>query len=747
VRLRERAARVSPDTWALVAIVAAVLLANLLYLVGLVVANPLGPRSGLLSSIASGPFPGQSALDPNNGFVAQAVGHRAALDWLHLSIPWWNPYEGTGAPLIGEMQSAAMFPLTLLTALSNGQLYEHILLELIAGVSTCLLLRRLSLSPFAAAAGGIAFALNGTFAWFGHAPVNPVAFLPLLLLGAEQAYAAALAGRAGGWWLIAISGALSLYAGFPEVAYIDVLLAICWFAWRGGCLPRSSRRAFALKALSGAIVAVLLSAPQLVAFVDFLAHADVGKHSLSLSGLHPPAQSWSQLILPYVYGPLFAFVDPHFTMLKVWGNAGGYLTTSLLLFALLGLFSRARKGLRLILIAWIVIALARVFGQPPLLGAVFSLLPGMSHVVFDRYAAPSIELAVIVLAALGLDQALSLPVPRRLFRAAAAVIVAVIVGAIGAASLASELGAANAHRWFFWGSIAWGMAIAIAAAAVMLLHNARLRALLATALVAGDAMLLFAIPQLSAPREVAIDTAPVQFLRQHLGTSRFFTLGPLQPNYGAYYGLASLNINDLPIPSLDADYTRAHLDKFVNPAVLVGNYGGGRSLTAPPPTLELFANLAGYREAAVKYVLVPAGQSLPQGPHRVELVFRGPSTWIYRLTGAEPYFSVNGPGCTATASSQSAVRVTCSHPTTLVRRETSMPGWSAEVDGRSAPVLEHDGVFQAVSLGAGSHSVTFSFTPPDEGLGLLGLLAGIGWLATGALLTTRRRRRSGPGYR
>ena len=42
--------------------------------------------------------------------VSQALGHRAALDWTHLRVPWWNPYEGTGMPLAGEMQSGALSP-------------------------------------------------------------------------------------------------------------------------------------------------------------------------------------------------------------------------------------------------------------------------------------------------------------------------------------------------------------------------------------------------------------------------------------------------------------------------------------------------------------------------------------------------------------------------------------------------------------------------------------------------------------
>jgi hypothetical protein len=37
-----------------------------------------------------------------SGWTSQALGHLAALDWLHGTVPWWNPFEGLGAPLIWE---------------------------------------------------------------------------------------------------------------------------------------------------------------------------------------------------------------------------------------------------------------------------------------------------------------------------------------------------------------------------------------------------------------------------------------------------------------------------------------------------------------------------------------------------------------------------------------------------------------------------------------------------------------------
>jgi ABC-type xylose transport system permease subunit len=46
-------------------------------------------------------------------------------------------------------------------------------LEVIAGISTYFLARRLSLPVFFATVAGMLFALNGTFAWLGNAVLNP----------------------------------------------------------------------------------------------------------------------------------------------------------------------------------------------------------------------------------------------------------------------------------------------------------------------------------------------------------------------------------------------------------------------------------------------------------------------------------------------------------------------------------------------------------------------------------------------
>jgi hypothetical protein len=730
--------RLRGDRCYLIAIAAVVLVANLPYLVGAVDADPIGLRSGLVSSVRAGPLPGERSVDPNDGFTSQALGHRAALDVLDLNAPWWNPYEGTGAPLAGEMQSAALFPPTLLLAFSNGQLYEHLLLEVIAGLCTYLLLRRLVLARWASAAAGIAFALNGTFAWVSHAPANPVAFLPMLLLGIELAYAATVAGRRGGFALMAIAGALSVYAGFPEVTYSDALLGGCWFVWRGACVGRTRLATFVGKGAAGSVVGTLLAAPFLVAAADYVSNASLAGQAHA-GAVHLSAAAAPQLALPYVYGPLFAFTDPKLVVFGVWGSVGGFLSVSVILFALVGLAWGRHRGLRLALLVWLMLALSRMFAEPPGLGAVLGVLPGMSRVAFYRYGFSSLELAVVVLAALGLDRLGATRLPRRnVVWTAGAALALVALAAAEAFPYARRLGSGADQIRYLEASTIWGVVVVLASATAMLLCSGRVSAGVASAIVIVEALLLFVVPEASAPRNVTIDTAPVGYLQRHLGSARFFTLGPLQPNYGSYFGIASLNVNDVPVPTAFADYVTDRLDQAVEPTVFVGNLGGGRPPSAPSPEAELLRNLAGYRRAGVAYVLTPAGRTLPAGFTRV---FRSPTTWIYHLPGADPLISA--PGCTIAASADSA-RLTCQRRTLLVRRETALPGWHATLDGHPARLQTVDGLFQALPVGPGSHRVTFSYSPPYLGWAITAFILGCAWLF---LQVPHRRRRTSAAQR
>jgi hypothetical protein len=175
--------------------------------------------------------------------------------------------------------------------------------------------------------------------------------------------------------------------------------------------------------------------------------------------------------------------------------------------------------------------------------------------------------------------------------------------------------------------------------------------------------------------------------------------------------------------------------------VFVGNFGGSRSPFLPSPAQELTRNLAGYRTAGVSYLLAPAGQPVPRSPSTFTLVDRTPSTDIYRVAGAARYFSA--AGCTSRSSDRSSVTVICPRPATLVRRETEMPGWSATIDGSGTPIRTADGLFQSVTVPAGTHTIQFSFSPPYILWGYLAFVAGLLALVAGPVRRRVSRRRAG----
>ncbi|HLI56164.1 MAG TPA: hypothetical protein VKY26_03920, partial [Actinomycetota bacterium] len=407
--------------WALavLVIVAAVLVANLIRLTG---STPLDQRARLSSPGKPGQLPGQATIDPNDGYTALALGHLAAEDWLHGHLPYWNPYEGVGTPLAGEMQSAAMFPLVPLLALPQGLLWMHVLLELLAALATWLLLKRLGLAETVATLGGILFAFSGTFAWLSNAAVNPIAFLPWLLLGIE----AVRGGRRGGIVLTASAVALSLYAGFPEVAFLDTLFALGWAAIR---LPaRGARGRFAARSLLGGVLGVALAAPILVAFADYLRVGFTGDHAAGIGSASLEPIAVSALAVPYLFGPVYAFFFQDQRIAAFWASVGGYLSSTSVVLALSALFSPRRRRLKLYLAVWSLLACLKIYGFP-FVGRAIDLIPGIEATAFDRYAIVTVEFAVILLAVLALDDLNT----RQLVIVGAGV--AVVLALLGAAAL------------------------------------------------------------------------------------------------------------------------------------------------------------------------------------------------------------------------------------------------------------------------------------------------------------------------
>jgi hypothetical protein len=724
-----------------------VVLANCAYLFNVFNPNPIIQDSGLGVVVQHGLLGGQNNIDPNIGFTAQALGHRAAIDWLHGQIPWWNPYEGVGAPLAGEMQSSALFPLTAFNLLPGGQVFFRIALELCAGIATYLLLRRFTRSNLPAVIGGIGFALNGTFSWLFHAPGNPVAFLPLLLLGIEWAREGAVSGERRGWVLIAVSLALSLYAGFPETAFIDGVLAVVWLLVRMIGLPRRSVGSLVQSVALGGLVGALLAAPILVAFVDYIPYADIGGHNGSFANAHLGAgTALPSQIMPYLFGPIFGFSGQSYQLGNFWGNIGGFFGAAVSTLAIVGVVGRSYRSLRLALAAWTVVGLGRLVGVGAAV-AVINVIPGFSTTAFYRYASPSWEMAILVLAAFGLDDILHRTVSRTVLIVCGLTTIGLCFIAWGAAeSVLKTIATLPDGRTWTVVSLSWTFFVVFAIVALALLPDVspfasgRFRRAALGTLVVVDIVAMFATPQFSAPHQSSVDTKPVSFLARKLGADRFYSLGPIAPNYGSYFGIASVGVNDLPVPKAYTDFITKHLDRNDNPLFFTGTTPANPA--GPSPAQELVSHLSQYEAIGVKYVVLPGDEQLPASGTRLRQVFRDAYSRIVELPHPAPLFSAVGGDCSVHVTGEYSASVDCSKPSSIVYRELYMPGWSAQSGGRGLKVERHGPLFQSVELPAGRSDIAFSFAPPHSTLAIVAFFLGLACLVVAADRSRRRRRAS-----
>ena len=661
-------------------------------------------------------MPGGASVDPNSGFTTQALGMLSARDWLHGILPWWNPLSGVGMPLAAEMQSSSLFlPFVLLLRFFDGVLYFRLALQITAGISTYLLLRKLRVGHFAALLGASLYELNGTFAWISHAPIAPVPFLPLLLLGVERAFDFARRQSRRGWILIAVAVAWSLYAGFPETAYLDGLLALVWslrllfIAGHGFTLP------FLRKISAGVLCGLLLASPLVVPFLEYQ-HLSAFAHLIG-SG-HMPAPGFTVHLFPYIFGPIgtFAGFDASHQLENVWGIVGGYLGVAALFLSVLALVAgKSNLGLRWLLALWILLFFGRTFGVPGFT-FLFHLIPAMDLTQIHRYSDPSWELAAILLAAFALDdwqKAQTRNLSRLLLSLFLTFLVCAYAWRCGSGVAAGLLKSAPDYALWLYSSVAWsGVIVALSAVLLSLRSGPHRRALLGLVLLL-DATALFTVPTISGLRKPEINFAPVRFLQQHLGFYRVYCLGPLAPNYSAYFGFASINHNAVPTPGEWTRYIDSSLDPGVDPSLFVG------SLPQPGSSREkaLRDHLSAFQSLGVKYVLSHRSAnpfeplvSAPGAP-RPRLVYQDWYSRIFELPDPAPYFQALGSPCRLSFASREIVRASCPGPASLIRRELFYPGWQATVNGKSVLLTRTASIFQLVPLPAGESVVTFLYRP------------------------------------
>lgn len=550
---------------------------------------------------------GMPWIDPNVGYQAQALGKLSADLLLHGQLPWWNPYNGVGLPLAAEAQPASLFlPFVLLYHFREGFLWVELLLQILAGVCTYALLRKMRLTELAAVTGGVLYEFNGTFAWHGAPIIGPVAFLPMLLLGVELLFQRMREGRAGGWWLIPVALAWSIYAGFPETAYINGLFVALWVLFRLPDLEQRSRLPFLGRLAFSVCIGLACSLPQIMPFAEYLGNAYVGGHAGQFAHAALPWATTAVTLAPGLFGPIFRFDDPANLIPGIWGSIGGYFPALQVALVLLALQLRPRRLVWMLAI-WIVLCLAKTYDIRPLSDLV-NLLPLVKSVAFYRYSPPSWQFAGIFLVCVGIDAIERGDVPG--YRRTLVAFVITFCGVLVAFWLAREpivalRGDAVSAR-FVYRAVAW-LLLALAGGLVLTLLIGR-RALgvrWIAALLLVDAIVAFAGPIQSGASHVRREHPGVDFLRAHVGLQRTYSLGPMAPNYGAYFNVAQINHNYLPVSAAWVQYVREKLDPAANEVTFTGGINRANGYGSAAEQLRL--RLSAYEEVGVKYVLAQPG--------------------------------------------------------------------------------------------------------------------------------------------
>jgi hypothetical protein len=628
-------------------------------------------------------------------------------------FPLWDPYSGTGMPLLANYHSALLFPLKLPYYLLPWPRVLDLMVILrlaLAGGFTFALARELGRSRPAAALAAAAFTLCGYLMKFMNvAHVSNEMWLPLILLLVLRRR------RGGGRWALPAAAAAwgaALLGGNPEAAFYIVLTALLFTA----ALAAGARGGIRL-ALAGLVaplaVGGLLAAAQELPLLEYLPLAwHVHDPGLHLTGEASPRFLWG-LVAPWLLGPSGS--NPSQL------TAAPYVGSVVLLLAGLGLAAAEKKSRLLLFCAGTgALLLAVSYRLPPL--GLLSWLPPFNRSGNIKFAFLPLSLILALLAGGGLDAVLG---PG--FRARKATLPLAFIGIIlVGGALHCRFGLGEFHRgWLlppFFGLLA-GAVVLVWAGQLRRDEAAdagRVRRRRAAAVLAGlglaELMLDFHGFQVKSKMLPAYLTyrrpaPPAALARaaQDPARPRFTGVaGALHPNLNVLAGLYDLRAFEALYPRAYVE-TMAAIEGFPMAEAVPAFFRMGWMFEVRPERL----GSPWLNQLGVKYAVGRPEFAAP-GWERVEA---GSTTdyEVYLNPNAYPRAWVEQAGLRGPAEvsdyRSDRVALTASGPGTLVLSDTYFPGWIASVDGQAAPIAPHDRLLRAVVLGPGRHEVVMSYRP------------------------------------
>ncbi|NIA12539.1 MAG: YfhO family protein [Nitrospiraceae bacterium] len=676
--------------------------------------------------------------------------------------PLWNDLELAGVPLLANMQSAPFYPPRLLHAFLDISVATtlYIILKLwLNGMTAYLCGRVLKLNAYAARFLSVAWMLSSfNLTWCNWSLPDVGVWLPVLFLSVESVLSERYR---RGFFLMALGGAMSLFAGHPETAFTLCLGLGFYFAARLVWEGRWGHRLWKpIAVCSGAwAVALLVCSVQLLPFIEYLRHSSTYFD-----------RSESQLRYVLNPGGLVSFWVPRFYGATRDGNPWGTLNSNVngmlypgmavwmgvaLLAACAGKRRRTdaesrltrwyhRRDPRVVgLVAASVACVLLALDAPPFQNInrlpVFASLLCCYHIGFALFALP-------LLAAIGIDRWTR--TPHRMRALGWPLLGLVPMAAIVAAGYlfsARLLGLLHmedyVHRqlWIAAGAM---LASLLIVAAHCVRPNAKRTVTLLTLALAADLLVANHGLNPTCPRSwIAPETELTSYLQSFEKPCRFgLGEGDIPAGFMVPYGLESWLGYDGLYPARIIRFMEALEKKAWGPVepVRAINYFLSNpkyprqippeamerlELVATKDGLEVYRNPRAFSRAFLVGGVQVVDDERAMFRRMVDPDFDPAATALVESPPPSPI--------TATAARVTGQTRILRHTTThvaveadadrdcvLVLADQYYPGWNAFVDGEPAAVFPVYHAFRGIALPAGKHLVEFKYAPVSFRLGL-----------------------------
>lgn len=698
-------------------------------------------------------------------------------------LPLWNRDIFGGSPFLAEPQAAALYPprwttlaIGILLNSANGlpfwlfevEIFAHLWL---AALLTYGFLRRLALSRSAAFLGAVIFTYSGPLITY---PLEQVSILeaavwvPGVLWGIE----AGLGGRRRGWVGAALCLALSFLAGSTQMTVYIGYATLAYVLWRGRQVG-VSWRVLSLSLAGWLGLSALLVLAQAVPTIELtLRSPRVGSTFAAVNnGLGFP--------------DLLELFLPHATTI----HAALYVGLLPLALALIPVISyrqqgqaQAKKGIVTtpFWVGMVLVALLFSFGgDSAFFGWFYQFLPGIALFRSQERVLFLVAFAIATLAAFGIELLLHKPYRRRYhlvsltdtplppwhkrrngkramgkakrvlpFRLTPYPLPLTLAKGMWVASAALLTGTLYAYFTGHPTLPGWGFALlmAMSAAGVLSLYGTltpRQWAGIALLVVMVD---LFTIHgrtawQLKLPEEHEEVPGLVESLPRDPHTTLLDVVSGVQPNIGAFL--------TVPAVSGASPLRLALYNRFLEALPRSRSWAlwGVTHVATPQATLEVPSTVVG--ESTVNdtpHYLHQLNAPTPRAEVRYDYqVVPSPEEQFALLASATPALLLEGepPQMISAGGSGAVTRLAIGHesweigittdqPALLRLSLPSYPGWQATVDGVAVPLLRADGLWSAVAVPTGTHTVVLRFVP--VGWLVAAVVSAVAWGLAGVLM-------------